>query len=56
MADALKVDYCLLLDDSESRKCGPNSQTNEISENEWDKLHALLLVITDLYKLRPMPF
>lgn len=56
MADAVKVDYSLLLDDSESRKCGPNSQAVEISENEWDKLHALQVLIDELYKLRPLPF
>jgi len=56
MADAVKVDYSLLLDDSESRHCGPNSQALEISENEWDKLHALQVLIDELYKLRPLPF
>lgn len=56
MADAVKVDYSLLLDDSESRHCGPNSQAVEISEDEWDKLHALQVLIDELYKLRPLPF
>lgn len=56
MADAVKVDYSLLLDDSESRHCGPNSQALEISEEEWDKLHALQVLIDELYKLRPLPF
>lgn len=56
MADAVKVDYSLLLDDSESRQCGPNSQTDEISEKEWDKLHALQILVNELYKLRPLPF
>lgn len=56
MADAVKVDYSLLLDDSESRKCGPNSQADALSEDEWDKLHALQVLIDELYKLRPLPF
>lgn len=56
MADAVKVDYNLLLEDTESRQYGPNSQANEISEKEWDKLHALQILVTELYKLRPLPF
>lgn len=56
MADAVKVDYSLLLDDSDSRKCGPNSQADALSEDEWDKLHALQVLIDELYKLRPLPF
>lgn len=56
MADAVKVDYSLLLNDSESRQCGPLSQALEISENEWDKLRTLQILIDELYKLRPLPF
>lgn len=56
MADAVKVDYSLLLDDSDSRICGPNSQAVDISEDEWDKLHALQILVNELYKLRPLPF
>ncbi len=56
MCCALKVDYTLLMDDSESRKCGPNSQALELSEDEWDKLHALQILVNELYKLRPLPF
>lgn len=56
MADAVKVDYSLLLDDSQSREYGPNSPSYEISENEWDKLHALQVLIDELYKVRPLPF
>lgn len=56
IADSLDVNYEALMNDEQSRKSGETSPSLKYSEKQWDRVHALMLILDELYKFRPLPF
>ena len=56
IADSLEVNYEALMNDDQSRKLDKNSPSLKFSEKQWDCVHALMVILDELYKFRPLPF
>lgn len=56
IADSLEVNYEALMSDDQSRKLDITSPSMKYSEQQWNCVHALMVVLEELYKLRPLPF
>lgn len=56
IADSLEVNYEALMNDEQSRKLDESSPSVKYSEQQWDCLHALMVILDELYKYRPLPF
>lgn len=56
IADSLEVNYEALMKDEQSRKLDESSPSVKYSEQQWDCLHALMVILDELYKYRPLPF
>lgn len=56
IADSLEVNYEALMKDEQSRKLDESSPSVKYSEQQWDCLHALMVILDELYKFRPLPF
>ena len=56
IADSLDVNYEALMNDDQVRKLEQPSQSVAFSEKQWDSVHALMNILDELYKYRPLPF
>lgn len=56
IADSLEVNYDALMNDEQTQKLDKTSATFKYSEKQWDCLHALMVILDELYKNRPLPF
>lgn len=56
IADSLDVNYEALMNDDQVRKLEQPSQAVAFSEKQWDSVHALMVILDELYKFRPLPF
>lgn len=56
IADSLEVNYEALMKDEQSRKLDESSPSVKYSEQQWDCVHALMVILDELYKFRPLPF
>lgn len=56
IADSLEVNYEALMNDDQSRKLDKTSPSMKYSEQQWDCVHALMVILDELYKFRPLPF
>lgn len=56
IADSLEVNYEALMKDEQSRKLDESSPSVKYSEQQWDCDHALMVILDELYKFRPLPF
>ena len=56
IADSLEVNYEALMNDDQVRKLDQTSTSMKYSEKQWDCVHALMVILDELYKFRPLPF
>lgn len=56
IADSLEVTFEALMNDEQSRKLDEHSPSLKFSEKQWDYVHALMVILDELYKFRPLPF
>lgn len=56
IADSLEVNYEALMKDEQSRKLDESSPSVKYSGQQWDCVHALMVILDELYKFRPLPF
>ena len=56
IAESLDVNYEALMDEEQSRKLDESSPSLKFSEKQWDCVHALMVILDELYKFRPIPF
>ena len=56
IAESLDVNYEALMDELQSRKLDETSPSLKFSEQQWDCVHALMVILEELYKFRPLPF
>lgn len=56
IADSLEVNWEALMNDEQSQKLDKTSPSLKYSEKQWDCVHALMVILEELYKFRPLPF
>ena len=56
IAGSLDINYEALMNDEQSRKLNEPSKAEAYSEKQWNRVHALLVVLDELCKFRPLPF
>lgn len=56
VADSLEVNWEALMNDEQSQKLDKTSPSLKYSEKQWDCVHALMVILEELYKFRPLPF
>ena len=56
VAESLDINYEALMNDEQSRKLNETSPSLKFSEKQWDCVHALMVILDELYKFRPLPF
>lgn len=56
IADSIDVNYEALMNDEQSRKLDETSPSLKYCEKQWDCVHALMVILDELYKFRPLPF
>lgn len=56
VAESLDINYEALMNDEQSRKLDEPSPSLKFSEKQWDCVHALMVILDELYKFRPLPF
>lgn len=56
IADSLEVNYEALMNDDQSRMLDKTSPSMKYSEQQWDCVHGLMVILDELYKFRPLPF
>lgn len=56
IADSLDINYEALMNDEQSRKLDETSPSLKYCEQQWDCVHALMVILDELYKFRPLPF
>lgn len=56
VAESLDINYEALMNDEQSRKLNEPSKAEAYSEKQWDSVHALMVILDELYKFRPLPF
>lgn len=56
IADSLEVNWEALMNDEQSQKLDETSPSTKYSKQQWDCVHALMVILEELYKFRPLPF
>ena len=56
VADSLEINWEALMNDEQSQKLDKTSPSMKYSEKQWDCVHALMVILEELYKFRPLPF
>lgn len=56
ISESLDINYEALMNDEQSRKLSEPSPSLKFSEKQWDCVHALMVILDELNKFRPLPF
>ena len=56
VADSLEINWEALMNDEQSQKLDKTSPSMKYSEKQWDCVHALMVILEELNKFRPLPF
>lgn len=56
IASSLDVNYEALICEKESQRADTSSSAYKYSEQNWDTMHTLMIILDELYTLRPLPF